>query len=364
MPEEKTPDESSAGGFSGSGEELLGFELADSEETEPSTEETEQAGDDEATATPGETPEATEGSEETQEEAEPASPDSEAESETEEETPPEPEPFEFAGKEYESREKAEQFYKSYLGQVGSLEKKNQELVEKLIESNERLTRVLQEKPAEGPAEPNEEAESAKPLSLWDTLNRDHFKEKMEEGDTEGALDYLCYKIDGVLDARENNLKQTELSSWSDFRSQMAEVKEAQGIFEKFSDRKDDSGNPLYPEFQEETPENRAFLDMVVQRWKEMPGRKEMVKSGNGEYSAYLAYLDVKEWQRYHKKPEPAPETVPKVSEPEKPQRTPAPGVSTGSGMPRPAGTGRAADQAKILQEIDAFMKEDDPTLGL
>ncbi len=228
--------------------------------------------------------------------------------------------------------------------------------------------MLQKEPAEGPAKPKEEkAESSQPLSLWDTLDRNHFKERMEEGDIEGALDYLTYKVDEVIEARENNLKESELKSWGEFRSQMSEFKESQGIFEQFAERTDNDGKPLYPEFHEDLPENRAFIERVAKRWKEMPGRKEMVKSGNGEYSVYLAYLAERDWQGFQKGPEPpAPEeTKTEVSEPPKPQRTPAPGVSTGSGMPRAASRGsRSAEQAQILRDLDEVMREDDPTLGL
>ncbi|MFW9894029.1 MAG: hypothetical protein ACFFFO_17630, partial [Candidatus Thorarchaeota archaeon] len=307
-----------------------------------------------------------EGSEETPEEV-PAEASAEtAEPEQEEETPPEPEPFVFAGKEYESQEKAEQFVKSYLGQVGSLEKKNAELQDRLIEATERLTRVLQEKPTEGPAKPKEEAEPAKPLSMWDALNRDEFTKALEEGDTERAADLIAWTMDQVLEGREARLKQTDLADWQTFRSRLADYEESRGVFEKFSESKDDKGSYLYPEFHEDTQENREFLSRVAVRWQEMPGRDVMIKEGNGVYGAYLCYLAEKDWQQYHNRPEAAPEEpAPEVSEPEKPQRTPASGVSTGSGMPRAAVRGsRAAAEAQILSDLDAVMKEDDPTLGL
>jgi hypothetical protein len=375
MPE---PSEGSAI-FTSTNEDLFGFDadgLEKPEESTESAEATEASGsDDEGKDATGEP------------EAEPEKPAEEQQGE-EPETPPEaaaeaapepvPEKFLFADKEYETKEAAEHFYKSYLGQVGAKDRELKDLREQLLERDNQLVKLLQESQQGGqPKEEEKKAEPKKPLTLTDAVDYDLYKRLCEEQGVDYGLQYVLDQQQKVMQGMLEEYTGEKLAPLQQWHEQMAAYNKAAVVFQELADRKDDSGNYVFTEMRE-SPE---FVEKVARYWSQhIPNREEMGVTG-----VYLAYLAVKDWERYGNSGEPPAPPEPPPEAPAAPPAEPPParpsaseafnrlnqqtqqgtneGVVTGSGLPRPAVGPRDSYQAQIKRELEEAAKSQDALLG-
>lgn len=224
--------------------------------------------------------------------------------------PKDEKPLNVFGKEYPDINSAFHALKSQYGQMRAWQERYQDLESKYDELQENLNARSQEssRPTEQPPPPSTaEAAQAKPAEgskrkFTETIDWD-FVDRLAQDPEYGpgkAVQFALQEIDGYVEDRlAEKLTEREQALEERFKpseelvQMQQEAAEAQKAFEAIASRTNDDGSPTFPEFASEDENDAEFVRRVLTRWKDTPALK-----GQGEYGAYLAYLDEQRWNQY------------------------------------------------------------------
>jgi hypothetical protein len=262
--------------------------------------------------------------------------------------------FRFFEREFDSREAAEQFFRTWDGQIRAANRR-------LAETNElieRQNRTIEEMRARG-GDRKAPAEAPKPAPavqrLADSIDWDVYRELKEKNGDDWAAEWLALKIDEHQDAREKafleNLEkklEPRLSGSDQLTAYLQKLEKATPIFEELANRVNDDGSAAYPEMED--PE---FLQEMAAAFDRIPNAIDQ-----GIRGAYLAYLETKD--RRSRSGAAAPKTA------SKPKPLPPTQDLTVSGGSAPR-TSPNARPRTLKDEVERGFREElgkiDPVLG-
>lgn len=297
--------------------------------------------------------------------------------------PQKPEKFKFGDIEFDSREAAEQNFKSLRGMHRAVEKKAEEAGGRASENArvahawkaeaDRLRAEIEAlrtgrpaaggerpqnlgRPSNGQAQPTPAVarggEGADPAAeakaFRESIDWEFYHELYEQQGPQAAQWWLTDKFEAHLAEREGRLLKQIEQRFQPFQEQQARTQElhaAADVFERMASFKDQAGDAYYPELGDQ-----AAVEAIARTWNQMGMPPDLKFSERG---VHLAILEFRFWRDRqsgaadagpgaHLQPsrdgggQPAPRAA----------ETPEPPVLTGSGTPRPAAAGE--DQSTQL----------------
>jgi len=289
------------------------------------------------------------------------------------------EKFVFLNEEFDSRDQAEQKWRSYFGSVKGWQDRHDALKKQYDELQARLDKQAAGTPPEnagtGAGAPGADAKAAakeakKELGpLAELVDYDLYQEIYEDPTLgpKRAAQYLTMKVDEYLKAAKAEWNQPAPADprlervFKDQEEQELFVDTVQ-TFEKLQARTDSSGKTLYPRLAEED-----FAARVTQVYL-----KDADLRSRGVYGVHLAYLDVENWERYMARdiknanvgsPAPTPgngASAPGSREalsPPKPSTAPMDHVLSGSDTPSLVTRGKPQDWVdREFQELEEYAR--------
>lgn len=216
-------------------------------------------------------------------------------------------PIEVFGKEYPDIRSAFHALKSQAGQHRSMVEKYQQLEQQFNELRENLDKKNGEVASvTAPAASTAEKSTAKdePRKFIDAVDWE-FVDKLSNDPEYGpakAVQFAINELEGVFQERLDASVakgaedlDTRLQGADELVQAREEAAEADKAFGALQSRRNDDGTPTYPEFGDENGDNGndEFIVRVLERWKSNPHLKSQ-----GEYGAYLAYLDETRWNQH------------------------------------------------------------------
>lgn len=260
------------------------------------------------------------------------------------------EKFSFYGREFDSREAAEQFFRTWEGQVSAAQRRLEEMTSNLERQNRRIEELSAPKAPEKAAEPK-----PLPKRFADTIDWSVYNAIAEDKGQALAQEWLALKLDDYQEARETALQEalvekfeSRFKGWDQMSGYMEKMQLAGGLFQDLAARVDDQGKPAYPEINSDP----QFLEEMAQHWDRIPEKEKM-----GVHGAYLAYLETRDRRsRLAPKPAAPPKPAPKPLNPAK-DNTLSGGASSRVSTQAP----RARDS--VSAAIEAELKRVDPVLG-
>lgn len=217
-----------------------------------------------------------------------------------------PGPVEVFGKSYPDLVSAFHAVKSVAGQTRSMQERQHALETEIAELKASLEKAKGTPASAGaPADGSTAAEKAKgePRKLVDVVDWG-FIEKLSNDPEYGpakAIQYAMQELQGYLDGeqarvREEVLKnpalEERLKPIEELHRTNQEAKDAFDVFSNLQSRVDPDGKPTFPMIQDEGGD-LEFTKRVLERWKNNPALRSQ-----GEYGAYLAYIDEERWNRH------------------------------------------------------------------
>lgn len=260
------------------------------------------------------------------------------------------EKFSFYGREFDSREAAENYFRTWNGQLSSASAKINELNEALARQNDMIERLQAKAPESAREAPP--AKQELPKKIADAIDWGVYKALAEEKGHDVAQEWLMLKTEELLDGRFKSLEEgyekklsEKLQGWDQLSGYMQKLNVAGSLFEKLYTRSDAQGNPAYPEM-----DDPQFLEEMAFYWDQLPDKEQQ-----GLRGAYLAYLETKDRRaregRGVAKAAPAPRPV-----------TPKQDTTvTGGGVPRVSNN--RGHSSAIKNALKAEYEKVDPVLG-
>lgn len=214
---------------------------------------------------------------------------------------------EVFGRKYPTAKAAFHALKSQVGQIRSWQERYAELEGKFNELSEKFESRSKDAPSATPTPKDEtaaDAAKAVPKRFTDSLSKTDrdFVEKLANDPEYGpgaAIQFALDRMDDYVQKRiESRLEEVKSADEERYQpvEQMLQSNEqatkAYSAFESLASRTDPDGSPTFPELQE-NEDNVEFIKRAAVRFKETPGLMDM-----GEYGAYLAVLDERNWERH------------------------------------------------------------------